>query len=223
MFIIVENQSVILGPMPWRPTYFKSVLLDDLEIDYNVPLSNANNDPIIISESVQILPVTEIGVIGELNNKIQFANGPYYNFYPTYAEYYYLPENKSIDLVKSEFKQIVAANRYKYESMGITVTIQGKDVFVFTSRGDRDIYLQAYQMGKTDVNWKFGDEFLVLTNADLGSIVLAVSTHVQNTFDWESGKVSEIDACTTLAELDTLVLKSDNSDWEKEEGMIQNV
>lgn len=213
MFIIVENQSVILGPMPWRSSFFQSCLLDDLEIQFEVPKTNSNSEVIIVSDSVKIMPVSDLGIIGDFNGKIQHTNGPYYNFYDQYAEVYYTPQDKPIDFVKSELKQIVTDNRYKYEISGIKITIQGKEVIALTNRGERDIYLQAYQLGKDTVTWKFGSEFLILSNSDLGLIVTAVSNHVQDTFNWESGKYSEIDAYTTLAELNSVVLESDNQDW----------
>jgi hypothetical protein len=217
-YLIVETledntKLVHLGPMNWRPTFFQNVITDELEIDFTVPLSNDSEQKVVVSSTVVILPCKEIGIIGDINPKIQFAQGPFYNYYEDHAELYYTPEDKQVNSVQGELKTIVAANRYAYEIFGVKVTIQGKEVIALTTRGDRDLYLQAYQMGKNDVNWKFGTEFLVLSNDDLGIIVLAVTNHVQNVFDWEAGKVAEIDAATTLAELDAIVLKSDNPDW----------
>jgi hypothetical protein len=217
-YLIVEKLSddtnmVHVGPMNWRPTYFKNALLDDLDIEFNVPLSNDSEECIIVNQSVKIMPVKDIGYTGECNSKIQFLQGPYYNYFEDRAEQYWTIQDKDINVVKSELKTIVAANRYSYEIIGVKLTLQGKEVTALTNRGDRDLYLQAYQMGKDNVNWKFGAEFLTLSNAELGQVVSTVTTHVQNVFDWEAGKVSAIDSSVTLAELDAIELESDNPEW----------
>lgn len=219
MFIITEKQlddtiMVILGPMPWLPTRFKNCLLDDLEIEYTLPSSNDNNEVISITENVKIYPVVDLGPNSEYNPKLQHLNGPFYNYYEDRAEVYYVPFDKPIEIVKEELKLLVAANRYKYEIIGISHTIQSQSVRLYTSREDRVLYLQAYQLGVTGVNWKFGTEFLTLSNAELGGIVSAVMTHVQNVFDWESSRVAEIEACETLEELDLVSVVSSNTDWE---------
>lgn len=216
-YLIVEKNGnenfVILGPMNWRPTYFKNCLLDDLEIEFNVPLSNDSQSMIVVNENVSIMPVTNLGVTQEYDPKIQFPQGPYYNFYETYAEMYYIPENKNIDIVKSELKSQVSANRYNYEIKGVTTTIQSQEVYIWTNREDRALYLQAYQLGANNVGWKFGDTFLTLTNAELGQIVSACMGHVQAVFDWEGSIVALIDAATTLSELSVISTESDDPAW----------
>lgn len=218
-YLIVEKLEdgtnlVHLGPMNWRPTFFQSCLRDDLEINFNVPLSNDSGEVIIVSDTVKIIPVRDIGLTSECNQKIQNIVGPYYNFFDTYAEMYYNVKDKSVEVVKSELKPIIAANRYRYEVMGVATTIQNKEVHLLTNREDRALYLQAYQLGKDNINWKFGSEFLSLSNSDLGLIVQAVTTHIQSAFDWEASKYQEIDSKQTLEELDAIKLISDNPIWE---------
>lgn len=211
--IEVTRYQVILGPMNWRPSFFNSCLRDDLNIIYSVPLVNVTQSKIVINETVSIIPVTNLGSLEEYDSKIQFPQGPYYNFYENYAEMYYVPENKNIDLVKSELKAKVAANRYKYEIKGVTTTIQNQEVYIWTNREDRSMYLQAYQLGANNVGWKFGNVFLTLTNAELGQIVVVCMGHVQDVFDWEGEVVATIDAATTLSELSTISVESDNPNW----------
>ena len=219
MFLVIEKTHdnmdfVLAGPMNWRPSYFKAVLRDDLEINYNVPLSNDTNDPIIINEVARIIPVTDIGIVGDYNSKIHNLDGPKYNMSELSAEMYHLVVDKPIEIVKSELKSIIAANRYRYEVMGVKVTIQNKELSLLTTREDRGLYLQAYQLGKDNISWKFNEDFVSLSNSELGIIVEAVATHVQAAFDWESTKHTEIDSKTTLTELDSIVLISDNPIWE---------
>jgi hypothetical protein len=218
-YLIVEKLEdgtnlVHLGPMNWRPTFFQSCLRDDLEINFNVPISNDSGEVIIVSDTVKIIPVRDLELTSEFNQKIQNLVGPYYNFFDTYAEMYYNVKDKSVDVVKSELKPLIAANRYRYEVMGVTATIQNKEVHLLTNREDRALYLQAYQLGKDNINWKFGSEFLSLSNSDLGLIVQTVTTHIQSVFDWEASKYQEIDSKQTLEELDAIKLISDNPIWE---------
>ena len=92
---------------------------------------------------------------------------------------------------------------------GVKVTIQGQEVTALTGREDRSIYLQAAQLGAANKTWKFGgNTWLVLSQADLNTIVTAVLDHVQTSFAEEAAKAAEIDACTTLAQLDAIVLPS---------------
>lgn len=219
MYLLIEKLNdgtdfVLIGPMEWRPRFFQSCLRDDLEIDFVVPLSNDTNEAIIINEIARIIPVTDIGIVGDYNPKIHNLNGPYYNMFDTYAEVYYTVYDKSIEFIKDELKPILAANRYKYEIMGISVTIQEKTVMALTTREDRGLYLQAYQLGKDGINWKFGSEFLTLSTTDLGTIVEAVITHIQSTFDWERSKILELESLTTLEDLDAMFLVSDDIMWE---------
>lgn len=214
MFIIVENESVLLGPMNWRKEAFESCILDDCEIEVVLSKSNDERLPIIINENIKILPVTDIGVSNEYDPAIHWLNGPYYNFYENYAEVYYTAYDKPLDYYKAELKAEAAANRYKYEIMGIYVEIQNQNVLIYTNREDRNLYMQAYQIGSNNVNWKFDNIFLTLSNAELGSIVMAGAMHIQNVFDWEGNKAAEIDNCTTLLELKNVSTKSDNPVWE---------
>ena len=214
MFIIIENNLVILGPMNWKPTAFESCILDDCEFEVKLPKSNNERLPIIVNENIKILPVKDIGISNEYNSLTQWLNGPYYNLYDDYAEVYYTAYDKPIDILKSELKSEVSANRYKYENQGITIEINQHNVFIFTNRSDRNLYIQAYQLGSDNIKWKFGDIFLILSNADLGKIVTAGASHIQAVFDWESSKFIEIDSASDLITLAAISTKSDNESWE---------
>ena len=218
-YLLIEKLNdgtdvVLLGPMEWRPRFFQSCLRDDLEIDFQVPLSNDNNEAIIVNEIARIIPVTDIGIMGEYNQKIHHLDGPYYNMSQLSAEVYHNVKDKPIEFVKDELKLILSANRYRYETMGIQLSIQSKIVVALTTREDRWLYLQAFQLGKDNINWKFGSEFLTLTNTELGQIVDGVVNHVQATFDWETLKIDELDSLSTFGELNVMTLVSDNSVWE---------
>jgi hypothetical protein len=218
-YLLIEKLNdgtdlVVLGPMEWRPRFFQSCLRDDLEIDFFVPLSNDTNEAIIVNEIARIVPVADIGIVGEYNPKIQHLAGPYYNIFDTRAESYHTVQDKSIDLIKDELKLLVAANRYRYEIIGTPITIQSVVVPLLTTREDRGLYLQTYQLGKDLINWKFGSIFLTVSNADLKLIVDAISSHIQAAFDWESLKIAEMNGLTTIDQLNNMSLVSDNVTWE---------
>lgn len=56
------------------------------------------------------------------------------------------------------------------------------------------------------VKWKFPEAWLTLTKSDLGQVVSAGATYVQEAFNWEADKTDEINNCTSLEELDVVDL-----------------
>jgi len=225
-YLIIEKTHdgrnfVHLGPKPWNQRIFQSVISDDFDLDFKVPISNDTNQPIIINEKIRIIPILDdLGITAPLNSKIQKVIGPYYeyNFEETFAKIYFNVVDKLIEEVKDELKLIISSNRYRYEILGITVRIQNQNVTALTTREDRGLYLQAYQLGKDGISWKFGNTFLTVSNEDLGIIVNAIADHVQSVFDWEQQKVQEIDNATSLESLDLISLISDNPLWEQNLG-----
>jgi hypothetical protein len=208
LFVIVENNFVIWGPKPWNKRNFDDVILSDCDIEANLPQYNDSNQIVIVSENVKIYPVVRLED-PIINGKIQRLEGPFWNFTDTHAEMSYTMGDQSIDLVKGTLKNTVAANRYFAEVSGIKMTIQGVEVTVDTARGSRDIFFNAYgTMTESEtILWKFPEAWLTLTYAELGSIVSAGKAHIQTCFDWERTKDEEIDACTTLEQLDAIVLE----------------
>jgi len=207
MFVIVNKGYVILGPKPWNKLMFQEVLLEECEVEYTLETKNPNNTPIIVDENTSILPV--IGLPEpSFNSKIQRLDGPYWNFSDTQAEMYFTAGDLPVDAVKNKLKEVAINNRYTYETRGVKITIQGTEVTVDTARGSRDIFFDAYMsIGESEtINWKFPEGFFAVNKTELGLAVSAGKSHIQNAFDWEMAKTVEIDACTTLAELNVVVL-----------------
>jgi hypothetical protein len=211
IYVLINNNQVINGPRAWNYRSFESTLEDDLEITTKLPLQKTDNDPIIIDEDTKILPATLI--YQDYNPKIQYLNGPFWEFSDTLATGTFVIEPNNIDAVKNDLISKVAANRYAKEISGVKVTIQNTEVTIDTARGNRDIFVQKYLlMSDTDtVQWKFPECWLTLTKSDLGLIVSTGATFVQEQFNWEEGKVVEIKACTTLEELDAVILAQSES------------
>lgn len=218
MYVITHHHDydeVLLGPIEWNPRFISSVLQSDLDLLYrpNVLASDEKKIPYEILPNVWARKVIEQKE--EYNPKTQTLIGPYWT-YPKktdansedYAIAEYRATDKPLEIVKSELKELVAAERYRKEVSGVKVTIQNTEVTVDTNRGDRDVFVQKFLlMSDTDtVEWKFPEAWLILTKAELGTIVAAGAAHVQNSFSWELAKASEIDACQTHAELDVVVI-----------------
>lgn len=153
-----------------------------------------------ISECVLIHP--------EVNEKIEYAHGPFWNFSSDIVVGTFEINQKPIEVVKNELKALVAKTRYAKEVSGTKVTVQDVEVTIDTSRGARDIFAQKYLLmasGET-VNWKFPERWLLLSKSDLGLIVNAAVTYIQNQFNWEKDKTAEIDAATTNTQLNAVNL-----------------
>lgn len=207
MFVIVHENNVVWGPKPWNKFGFEDVLRTDCEVEYTLSQRNDARSSVGINEKTKILPVIELEKVA-INPKIQTYQGPYYNFHEDRAEQHWQVQDLPIDIVKGSLKGIVAANRYLREIAGIKVNVQGNEVSVDTSRDGRQIYFDTY-MAMNDqetIVWKFTEMWISLTKADLGAIVSAGKNHIQSAFQWEAEKAAEIDAATTLAELNAIDL-----------------
>ena len=204
LYVLVQDGTVINGPRDWNRRSFESTLQDELEITYQLPLSKTDSVPIEIASGVRILSAELIQQ--NYNPKIEYLHGPFWNFDNDIATGTYVIVENEIISVKNSLKAIVADNRWKKETKGFIHNVQNHDVFITTARVDRDIFLQKYMMmGDNDtVTWKFSNVWLDLTKLQLGGIVAAGAAHIQGSYDWERLKVEEIDACTTLQDLDAV-------------------
>lgn len=208
MYVITHHHDydeVLLGPIEWNPRFIASVLRSDLELDYapSILPSDEQKVPYDILPNVRVRPVQELRQ--PLNEKTQFHVGPYWSYTDDLATAEYRAENKNIDVVKGELKQIVAAERYKKEIAGTTATIQGQEINLATDRDGRKIYSEKLSViGDGTLSWKFNDIFLDINKTELEAIINAVHDAVQSAFDWESAKFTEIDNCTTVEQLDAI-------------------
>jgi hypothetical protein len=202
-FVLVSNNQLLLGPMPWNFRMFESSLKEDLGIALQLPVQKTDDTSIEIAQDVRILSVSMLPN-PEYNPRTQGLHGPFFDYVtdPTKAIGHYEVMNLPVDAVKNFMLAEVAANRYKQEIAGVQVVIQGTTLNVTTNRGDRDIYAQGLLLGSTGAQWKFpGGVWMTLTNAELQTIVQAIMTHVQTAFNWETTKGTEINSKTTLVDL----------------------
>lgn len=215
MYVITDHNNgnfVILGPIEWKPRYISDVLSDEFDENITVTKEDALNVPYDIIPGVTARKCE--CVYEDINPKIHRHEGPFWVYDDANTEIQAVAtwENRDIpiDQVKSDLKNKVADLRWKKEAKGVTLTIQGTEVWCDTSRGNRDIFLQKYSImpDNTTINWKFlNNVWLELAKTELGTIVMEGSTYIQSCFNWEAERSAVIDNCTTLAELDALVFE----------------
>lgn len=207
MFALVHKNRVLVGPMDWNRALFDGAI-NRLGIIKTLPrvAPESNELPWVIDENTTIYSV-EFNY-PEYNQKIHYLEGPYWTYENGKAMAEYLVKDQPVESVQHNLQQLAADHRWRMEVSGTTVTIQNVTVTVDTNRNSRDIFVQQYLlMSDADVvRWKFPETWLTLTKAELGQAVSASAAHVQNSFLWESSKVEEIKAATTLDQLDAIVI-----------------
>lgn len=205
-YVLINDGYVLNGPREWNYRSFESTLSDDLDISLNLPMQKNDSEPIVIDATTRIIASTM--EYPDYNPKIEYLDGPYWSFNEdmSFATGTFQVKDQPIEYVKQTLIGKVAANRYIKESAGTTTELQGINVFVDTSREGRAIFVQAYTLMADDatINWKFPEAWLTLTKPELGQVVAAGATHVQQSFNWEESKTVEINNCTTLEELNNI-------------------
>jgi hypothetical protein len=206
LYVLIDGQYVVNGPRGWNAISFQNTLSDDYEIEYLLPMQKDDLNPIVINDTLRILPASL--TYPNYNPKIEYCDGPYWTYDNDFAAGTFEVKDQQIDLVKSVLKETVAANRYNKEVAGTTTTIQDIEVSIDTSRTNRNTYINAYNlMNDTDtINWKFAEGWLTLTKTEMLNVVTVGSNYINAQFDWELSKVEEIDNCTTLEELNNVEL-----------------
>lgn len=208
MFVIVHNNYVVFGPREWNKLRFEEILREDCEVEFSLPLRNDDRSVFIINDDTKIFPVVKLDD-PEYNGKTQRLQGPYWNYKDDVAEMYYVVTELPLDAAKNLLKGSVAANRYKAEVSGIKYNLNGQEITIDTTRENRDKYLQTHltlDAGEV-ISWKSSEGWFDLSKEDLAGIISVYKTHIQNCFAWEKTKNEEIDAVTSLEELDAIDLK----------------
>jgi hypothetical protein len=206
MFVLIHKNRVIVGPMPWNPGMFGGAL-EKLKINYFLSRREPQTFPIEIDEDTKICKSEY--QYPEYNPKTQYVHGPFWDFSSDVAIGTFEVKETPVQLIKSTLIDQIAQTRYTKEISGTTVTVQDTQVSVTTNRVERDVFTQKYltMQDNETTNWKFAEGWLTLTKSEVNSIAVAISQHVQNSFDWEKSKIEEINNCNTSEELDAVVLE----------------
>lgn len=203
MYALIQNNQIKVGPRDWRYYFFKQYL-DDNNLDSSQLPITEPSDKKVITDTWKILPVTQIDT-PSLQPYFEQLAGPYWTIHTDYITGYYDVAPVSVEAARNSLKQLVTDTRYKIEVGGCSFTFSdGTSVTLYTSREDRNVYLQAYQI-MTDggsITFKFaGSVFRSVSKDELGQIVSAGTAHIQTAFNWEAQKYVELDACETLEQL----------------------
>jgi len=200
MFVIVHDNTVILGPMRWSRFKFENTILEECEVDTTLPATNDNLDPITVSDNIKILPIQ--GTQNpEFNPTIEMLHGPFWEFTDTVAIMSYIVQSLPLDAAKAMLKDRVAAERWNKENSGVTVNLNSTDYKFGTDKATRLVLMNA-QASSDDINWKQDREtWVILTPADVQTVLSAVLAHIQSSFDWEYTKLQAIDACASSEDL----------------------
>ena len=208
MFVIVYNNNVILGPMRWNRFRFENEIQEECEYSATLPDRNDDMSAITVSDNIKILPI--LGTENpEYNPKIQILHGPFWEFTDTHAIHSYRPEYMALEGAREMHKEQVGAERWNKENAGVTVTIRGNEYKFSSDRETRAVLLNA--VTNLDViNWKFNrDSWLEMTKEEAQTVLNAIHTHVQECFNWEHSKIQELNNCSTVHELDAVVIKEE--------------
>lgn len=207
-YLLVENnQTVLLGPMFWKPRYIQSEL-EELGVTFILPPVDPESY-LAITPTLMLYPIQEINS-PSYDTLFEQLSGPYWQFVDHFAIGTYNVVDIEIDSIKNTMKSNAASVRYKKEVGGINVTIQGIEVLAATDRESRNIFAQKLLiMSDNDiVQWKFPDEIWInMTKTDMNTLLATVTNYVQQQYDWEKQIVDEIDAAQTIQELKNILIQ----------------
>jgi hypothetical protein len=192
-----------VGPRDWRYYFFKQYL-DTNNLDSSALPITEPSDRKVITAEWKIIPVTQLDMPAYDPLFEQLA-GPFWTVNDEYITGAYTVADLSVESSKGKLKEIVTDTRYRVEVGGCPYTFpDGTRVTLYTTREDRNVYLQAYQIlteGQSIV-FKFeGAVFKTVTRDELGQIVAVGAAHIQAAFDWEAQKYAEIDSCNSIGQL----------------------
>lgn len=115
-----------------------------------------------------------------------------------------LPPEPTLDELKAQKKDAIAAARYGTETAGTTVN----GITIDTGRDSQALITGAAVAAMLDddysLNWKTAAGFIHLTSSEIIAVAQAVRVHVQTCFDREGELVALVDAAQTAEELDAI-------------------
>jgi hypothetical protein len=214
MYALIQNNQIKVGPRDWRYYFFKQYL-DSNNLDSSqLPISEPS-DRKVITADWKIIPVTQLDT-PEYNQNFEQLAGPFWTIFDEYITGYYTVADLPLESAKNKLKEKVTNTRYIVEVGGCQFTFSDDtEVTLYTTREDRSVYLQAYQIMEPgqSIVFKFeGAVFKSVTREELGTIVATGAAHIQAAFDWEAQKYSELDACETLDDLKLVDINYPESD-----------
>ena len=218
---LIHNNSLILGPMGFNVRMINSEL-EELEVEERITPQSYTDLPIHFTDNLTHLVLIEKDVpshdpkyhnVGNFSWSIIEENGVPIKVLLTYPII-----DKTIEEVKELRKQEVAPHRREKENTTITLTVNGNQVKVSTSREERLLLASKLAAAPAPHNFKFQNTWLEVTTEELQTIVSAIDVKVQEAFDWELAKLQEIDACETIDDVYGVVIREQLERPERQQG-----
>ena len=207
---LIHNNSLILGPMGYNVRMINSEL-EELEVQETITTQSYTNIPIHFSDGLTHLLPLEKDIppydpkyydVGNFTWEIIEENGVPIKVLLTYPTI-----EKTLDEVKTLRKQEVSPYRREKENTILTLTINGTEVEVSTSREERLLLASKLAASPGPHNFKFKNTWLEITTEELQYILNQIDIKVQEAFDWEYTKLVEIDACETIDDVYDVVIR----------------
>ncbi len=222
MYIIRDSSTgtIIFGPHIWDKHLFQQKMYAVAGIEKSVPYANPDNKVVEVTDTIKIYPVVD-RVRPQINSKIEFHDGPYYDYDDTTAYRYFLTGTKSLEQAKQMFRDNYKHHRWNKEENGVAVTINETDYLISTKREDRTLLFYGspgyWKLNKIlrldEFNAPYNDmlpkyvttqEWVDLSQEHLDSMIAAVKQHVKLCFDWEKQALEPIESATTLEQINEL-------------------
>ena len=203
MYALVHNNQVIITQEVWNPRMINVTLEEEFNITRRVLLAEEKDVPIIIDENTKLLNYYEVKP--DYNNKIEWLDGPIYEIMSDSVVATFVKKPLDLSIAKDNLKKLLPQARWVKESKLLNISLQDDIHTVSTDREVRTLLASKLAtIGDGTVNWKFNEKWLTLNKAEIEEILHQIEQQVQHAFDWEYAKTLEIDACTTLEEIDAI-------------------
>jgi len=194
MYALINGQELLLGPIAFNYRMINSVLEEELEVEFRVTSNDYQSVPITFTEDIKILPTRND--IPEYDPRFQTVSQTSHTITDTEVVFVYTVADKTLEQIKTEYKAAVAPERWNKEHTTVTVTLNGNEITVSTSRDNRLSLVSKLLSSDGPYNFKFNDGvWAEISKTDLQTILTEIDTVVQAAFDWELAKLAEIDAC----------------------------
>jgi hypothetical protein len=211
---LIHNNSLELGPMGFNVKYINADL-EDLGVEERISPQSYTDLPIHFSDNqTHLLPIEK--VVPENDPKYHDVGNFTWeiikeNDIPVKVVLTYPIIDKTLEEVKELRKQEVSPYRREKENTTITVSLNGTDVEVSTSREERVLLASKLSAAPGPHNFKFKNTWLEITTEELQTILSEIDTKVQEAFDYELAKLQEIDACETIESIYAVVIREEIS------------
>ena len=207
---LIHNNSLELGPFGANVHYINQEL-EELEVEERISPQSFSQLPIHFSDGLTHLVPIEKDIpendpkyhnVGNFTWEIVKEND-----IPVKVVFTYPIIDKTLEEVKELHKQEVAPYRREKENIIITLTINGTQIQVSTSREERVLLASKLAASPGTHNYKFQNTWLEITTEELQYILNQIDIKVQEAFDWELAKLQEIDACETIDAVYEVVIR----------------